>query len=121
MPNTDVHVVLVTAPDREAAAELVRRLLDERLVACGNILGGLTSVYRWEGETQEDSEALIILKTHSSTLQDVVKRTAQLHPYDVPEILALPVAEGLASYLTWVGRECTVPTPAQGGHDEETA
>ena len=104
--ETDVRVVLVTAPDRDAAVALVRTLVDERLAACGNILPGVTSIFRWEGKVQEDPEVLIILKSHSSVLPKLVDRTAALHPYDVPEVLSLPVREGHLSYLDWVGREC---------------
>ncbi len=104
--ETEVRVVLVTAPDHDAAVELVRTLVGEKLAACGNILSGITSIFRWEGEVQEDPEILIILKTHRSVLPKLVERTAALHPYDVPEVLALPVTEGLSSYVDWVGSEC---------------
>ncbi len=104
--ETDVRVVLVTAPDHDAAVELVRALVGEELAACGNIVSGVTSIFRWEGEVQEDPEVLVILKTHRSALSSLVERTAALHPYDVPEVLALPVTEGLSSYVEWVGREC---------------
>jgi periplasmic divalent cation tolerance protein len=106
MSQTDVRIVLVTAPSGEVARDLARRLLEERLVACGNVVPGLTSVYRWEGSVQEDEEVLLILKCHVSTLARLVERTAELHPYELPEILALPVSEGLPGYVAWVGREC---------------
>lgn len=103
--NPSIRVLLVTAPDREAALSLVRRLVQESLIACGNILPGLTSVYRWEGEVEEDSEVLAILKTREEALPALIRRIEQLHPYDVPEILALPVKEGLPAYLNWVVAE----------------
>lgn len=104
--KTDVRVVLMTAPDADVARELVRRLVDERLAACGNIVGGLLSVYRWEGEVHEDPEVLVILKTHASVLDELLRRALELHPYDVPEALALPVMEGFPPYLDWVAEEC---------------
>ncbi len=104
--KTDVRVVLMTAPNRDVAVQLVRTLVDERLAACGNVLPGLVSIYRWEGDVQEDPEALVILKTHTGALDALLRRAPELHPYDVPELLALPVMEGLPSYLAWVGEEC---------------
>jgi periplasmic divalent cation tolerance protein len=103
--NPSIRVVLVTAPDRDTALPLVRRLVEEGKVACGNILPGLTSVYRWEGQVEEDPEVLIILKTREGALPELISRIHELHPYDVPEILALPVQEGLPAYLEWVVAE----------------
>lgn len=104
--STAVRVVLMTAPDREVAVQIVRRLVEEQLVACGNVLPGMVSIYRWEGEVQEDPEALVILKTHEDSLSRLMRRVPELHPYDVPELLALPVTEGLSSYIDWVALEC---------------
>jgi len=101
-PWTDVRVVLVTAPDGPTAETLVRRLLDERLVVCGNILPGVTSIYRWRGEVQQDSEVLVVLKTHEDLVAPLVRRVPELHPYEVPEVLALPVVGGHRPYLDWV-------------------
>ncbi|MGC3997381.1 MAG: divalent-cation tolerance protein CutA [Anaeromyxobacter sp.] len=95
-------VVLVTAPDRERALGLARALVEERLAACGNVLPGLTSVYRWEGRVQEDAEALLLLKTTLARLPALEERVRALHPYQVPEVLALPVAGGSAAYLAWL-------------------
>jgi periplasmic divalent cation tolerance protein len=103
---SDTHVVLVTAPDAEAAIDLTRKLLAEGLVACGNVLPGVTSVYRWEEEVHEDSEVLLVLKTHRSRLDELVRRVPELHPYDVPEVLALEVTAGHPAYLGWVAEEC---------------
>lgn len=103
---TQTRVVLVTAPDPEAARALARALLAERLVACGNVVSGVTSVFRWQGEVHEDPEALLILKAHESRLDDLVRRTAELHPYEVPEVLVLGVEAGFEPYLDWVEAEC---------------
>jgi len=97
-----VRVVLVTTPDRESASTLTRTLLGEGRVACGNILSGMTSLYRWKGEIQQDSEALLVLKTHEEMVDELASRIAELHPYDVPEVLALPVSGGFSPYLDWV-------------------
>lgn len=103
--ESPVRVVFVTAPDVEAAAALVRSLVTERLAACGNLVPGITSIYRWEGEVHEDPEVLLILKTSEAQVEALVRRVAELHPYDVPEVLALPVDQGLPAYLSWVGSE----------------
>lgn len=110
MAETDgTRIVLMTAPDADAAESLVRTLVDERLVACGNVMPGLTSIYRWQGEVERDAEALVVLKTTADALPRLLERAAALHPYDVPELLAFPVSEGHGPYLEWitenVGRE----------------
>ena len=97
-----VVLVLVTSPDEEAGRALARRLLNEGLIACGNVIPGLTSVYRWGGEVQEDPETLLLLKTTSDALPELKRRVLELHSYDVPEFLALPVTEGSDRYLRWV-------------------
>lgn len=110
--SIQVRVVLMTAPDRDTATRITRSLVEERLIACGNVVPGLTSIYRWDGEVQEDPEVLVILKTDAETLPELLRRAPELHPYEVPELLALPVTEGLPSYLEWVADECGgTPTP----------
>ena len=102
---TDVLVVMVTAPTAERAAELARTLVEERLAACGNVLPGLRSIYRWEGKVVEEPEVLLVLKTTRGRFDALRDRVLALHPYQVPEILALPVEAGSAAYLAWVGAE----------------
>ncbi|MGD2121342.1 MAG: divalent-cation tolerance protein CutA [Gemmatimonadota bacterium] len=104
-----VRVVLVTVPDVDAGVILARRAVDERLAACGNVIPGLTSVYRWEGEIQEDPEALVIFKTRADTVEQLRKRVEEIHPYDVPEFLALSITHGSEAYLDWVVREVKDP------------
>ena len=102
---TKVRVVLITVPDRERAVGLCRTLVGERLAACGNILSGVTSIYRWEGEIREDPEVVVLLKVHQDTVMALTERIAELHPHEVPEILALPVEAGFRPYLEWVTTE----------------
>ena len=97
-----VTVVLVTVPDAGTGTELARALVEDRLAACGNVMPGLTSVYRWQGEVQQDPESLVILKTTMASLDALKERVLELHPYDVPEFLALPVIFGHLPYLQWV-------------------
>lgn len=101
-----VRVILVTAPNEESGLFLARELVEERLAACGNVIPGLVSVYWWSDEVQEDDEVLVILKTTAERVEALVERTEALHPYDVPEVLALPVTGGLDAYARWVAREC---------------
>ena len=102
-------VVLTTAPDADVARSLATRLVEARLAACANVVPGVTSIYRWKGEGQEDSEVLVILKTTPAGLGPLRDRIAELHPYDVPEILALDAPEGSADYLRWVAEEVSAP------------
>ena len=104
-----VRVVLVTVPDVDAGCALARRIVREHLAACGNVIPGLTSVYRWDGEIQEDSEVLLVLKTTVVATERLEKRVEELHPYDVPEFLALPVDHGSDTYLRWVAGEVRDP------------
>ena len=99
---TDALVVLVTAPTPDRAAEIARALVEERLAACGNVLSGLRSVYRWEGRVQEDAEALLVLKTTRARFEALRARVLALHPYEVPEVIALPIVAGHDAYLDWI-------------------
>lgn len=104
---TDVIVVLVTTPSAEKAAEIARAVVEERLAACGNVLPGLRSIYRWKGEVQEDAEALLLLKTRRGHFDRLRERIVALHPYELPEVIALPVEAGHAPYLDWIAGSTT--------------
>lgn len=104
-PGADVVVVLVTGPDVETLARLGRAVVDERLAACVNLMGGVRSIYRWRGAVEDDAEALAIFKTTAERLGSLERRITELHPYDVPEVVALPVAGGSSAYLSWVVEE----------------
>jgi periplasmic divalent cation tolerance protein len=95
-------LVLTTVPDREAAERLGHALVEERLIACANLIPGLHSIYRWQGEVQSEAEVLLLMKTRRARLTSLKERLPQLHPYEVPELLALPVADGLDAYCGWV-------------------
>jgi periplasmic divalent cation tolerance protein len=102
---TDALVVLVTTPSADQAAALARALVEERLAACGNVIPGLRSIYRWEGQVQDEPEALLVLKTTRSRFEALRERVLALHPYEVPEVIALPVEVGSAPYLAWIAGE----------------
>ena len=96
----------MTAPGAGAAEEVVRSLLDERLVACGNIVPGAVSLYRWEGAVHRDEEVVVILKTLRRLVPRVLERARERHPYEVPELLVQEVTDGNPAYLEWVEKEC---------------
>ena len=95
-------MVMVTAPSAEEAENIGRKLLDERLVACANILSSVNSVFWWEGKISQESEAMMIMKTRTSLFDLLVKRVKQLHSYEVPEIISVPIQNGSQEYLQWI-------------------
>lgn len=101
----DLALVLTTVPDADAGERLVRRLVEERIVACGNLLGGVLSVYRWGGELSREGELLVLLKTRRSLVARLFERVAELHPYEVPELIALPVDAVSNAYSHWIRHE----------------
>jgi periplasmic divalent cation tolerance protein len=108
------RVALVTVADAAAAEVLVRRLVEERVVACGNIIPGLTSIYRWEGRVEQSAEVLVVFKTTEAGARRLLERVPELHPYDVPEVLVLPVEAGHGPYLDWVAG-CVGTEPGERG------
>ena len=105
MAHTDALVVMTTVASADEAVALVRSLLDRRLVACGTLLPGARSLYRWEGKIADEQEVVVLLKTRSARLEALESAFAELHPYKVPELLALPVNAGLDKYLAWISAE----------------
>ena len=103
-PNA-VRVVLVTHPDTVAVQALARTLVEEKLVACVNIVPGLTSIYRWQGTVHEDAEVQLLIKTTEHRIGQLKHRIPELHPHDTPEILILPTDGGSRKYLEWVVAE----------------
>jgi periplasmic divalent cation tolerance protein len=107
--QADALVVLVTAPTAEKAAELARAAVEGRLAACGNVVPGIRSIYRWEGKIEDAAEALLVLKTTRAGFPALRERLLALHPYSVAEVLALPVESGAAAYLAWVAASVGPP------------
>ena len=110
MINNGFFVLLSTCPDEQTAAGIARTLVEASLVACVNIVPGIRSIYRWQGSVEDDPEVLMILKTTGDRLEAARAGILELHPYEVPEVLALPVADGHHDYLSWVA-EATRTTP----------
>jgi periplasmic divalent cation tolerance protein len=100
----DFIVVFMTAPDGETAGRIARTLVEEGLVACVNIVPGLRSIYRWEGKLCDDSEVLCLCKTRAQRFAALRERVLSLHPYSVPEIIAVPLTAGSAPYLDWLAQ-----------------
>lgn len=98
----DFAVVYVTFADREQASRVARALVEERLVACANLLDGVTSIYRWEGKVNEDREVLMIAKTRAALAGRVAARVKELHSYTCPETIAVPLVAGAPAYLDWL-------------------
>jgi periplasmic divalent cation tolerance protein len=98
-------VVLTTLSSETEARELVRALLEARCIACGTLLPGARSLYHWEGSLKEAAEVVVLLKTAVSKWEALVAAIRKLHPYEVPELLALPVDRGLDTYLSWLASE----------------
>jgi periplasmic divalent cation tolerance protein len=100
--TTDAIAILCTAPDAASAKRIADALVDERLAACVNVLPGLTSVFRWEGKVQRHPEVLLLIKTQRVRFDAVTARVKALHPYEVPELIALPIDAGTPDYLSWL-------------------
>ncbi|MGQ9645492.1 MAG: divalent-cation tolerance protein CutA [Thermodesulfobacteriota bacterium] len=94
--------VIVTCGSEEEAAKIAHALVEDRLAACVNIPSAVRSIYRWEGKICDEKEWMLIIKTQKKKFQDLERKVKSLHSYSVPEIIALPVIEGSASYLKWL-------------------
>ncbi len=101
--------VVVTAGDAGWLAGFTRTLVEERLAACGHVTGEIRSVYRWDGAIHDEPEARVALHTRRSLVPAIVDRAGQLHPYDVPCVIALPLVGGHPAYLRWIGEETRAP------------
>lgn len=98
-------VILVTTGSEEEAKKIAAALIDERLAACANIIRSVQSVFRWQGEVEDEPETLMILKSVAAKVEAVTAKVKELHSYDVPEVIALPIIGGAADYLKWVHEE----------------
>ena len=104
---TDTLLVFSTFANEEDAARVVRTLVDERLIACGTLLPGARSIYRWESEIKDEREVVALMKTRKQDWAVLVSRLHELHPYDVPECIAVRVAAGAPRYMEWLDRALT--------------
>jgi len=102
-------VIFCTCPDRKSAEGIATALVDERLAACVNLLPGLTSIYRWQDSVRREPECLLLIKSTAACFEALRSRLRTLHPYEVPEIIALPVSHGDPAYLRWLTENTQLP------------
>ena len=102
---TDALLVFTTLPTADKAAEIAKLLVDEKLVACANLLPAVRSIYRWQGKMHDENEVLVLLKTRAEQLERLKLRLLEIHPYELPEMLAVPVESGYQPYLDWLAGE----------------
>ena len=107
---TEMLLVFSTFATEEDAARVVRALLEERLIACGNLLPGARSLYRWQGEVADEREVVAILKTRKQDWPALLSRLHELHPFEIPECVAVRIAAGAPKYLAWL-EDALVPPP----------
>jgi periplasmic divalent cation tolerance protein len=105
------NLVLCTAPSRDVGAELARGLVEAGLAACVNVVPGLESFYVWEGKLQKDAEVQLLVKTRAVHLEAIERFLGEHHPYEVPEILFVPITGGSSKYLEWVTSSTSLPSP----------
>jgi periplasmic divalent cation tolerance protein len=101
----DALLILTNCPDEESANAIALAVVEEKLAACVNILPRVQSIYRWQGAVESASEIPLLIKSTAANYPALEKRIAELHPYDVPEIVALPITHGLPAYLNWLAAE----------------
>ena len=102
---SEISIVLVTAGNEEEAAKIGQTVVEEKLAACANIVPRIRSIYRWKGKVHDEAESLLFLKTPTALFPALKNRIRELHSYEVPEIVAFPLAQGLPEYLAWVVAE----------------
>ncbi len=103
---TSTLITLCTCPSQTVAEEIASTLVEQGVAACINIIPAITSIYKWQGRLEKEGEALMLIKTDRSRYSDLEQALTTLHPYELPEIIAVPVEQGLAGYLNWV-TQCT--------------
>ncbi len=95
-------VVFITTEDQDEGAKIAKALVEEEVVACVNMIKEVSSVFKWKGKVEEEAECLLVVKTRTERFHELVRRVKELHSYDVPEVIALPIVEGNTPYLQWI-------------------
>lgn len=107
MSDADLVLVVTTVPSREVGDALVAGLVEARLIACGNLVPGVSSIYRWEGRVAREEEVLVLMKTVRSRVDELFRRISDTHPYELPELVTVTVDEASNAYCRWVRQETT--------------
>ncbi len=115
--TTDVCVVLTSFPDAATAEAVVINLVQAKLCACSTMLPGAISIYEWNGSLERSSEVVVLFKTSASCVTFLQQQLTALHPYELPEVLVLPVTDGSDNYMQWVRTQCLKPT----GHESDSS
>ena len=108
---TDILLVYITTPGKEEAKRIAGVLIEENLAACANIIPAVESLYRWQGELRQSEESLLLLKTHKKAFNRLAERVKEMHPYELPCIVALTLSDGLPGFLDWAAGEVTQNQP----------
>jgi periplasmic divalent cation tolerance protein len=118
MPDQEYFLVSITTGSAEEAERIAEALVQERLAACVNIVPAITSIYRWQGEVHRDSEVLLIAKSRPELFESLAARVKEMHSYEVPEIIALPIVAGSKAYLKWIDESVRGRAPARPVADD---
>lgn len=105
---SETRIILSTVDSQSKAEEIAGCLVSERLASCVNILPQILSIYRWKGQIEKETETLLIIKTRGDRVDELINRVAEIHPYEVPEVICLPIEKGHKPYLDWILVETTV-------------
>lgn len=114
-PSAEFLLVITNVPDSACAAAIASALVERRLAACVNVLGACQSVYRWQGKVERADEIPLLIKTSAARYEELAAALVELHPYDVPELIAIPVIAGLPAYLDWVAAQIVAPDAGVDG------
>lgn len=105
MQNPDFIIILITAGSIDEAHQISRMLLEQKKVACVNIVPNISSLFWWQGKIDQENEVLLLAKTKKSKFPEIINLVKKVHSYDVPEVIALPIIAGNPDYLAWIERE----------------
>lgn len=103
--TTEARLVYITAPSQDDAVKLAQAIVGDRLAACANVLGAITSVYWWDGKVNQDGEVAVVFKTRADLVETLTARVRELHPYDCPCVVSLPIDGGNPDFLAWIASE----------------
>ncbi len=98
------QIILCTCPDQKTAEDIASALISQKLAACVNIIAGITSIYEWQGEIEKSAEHMLVIKSHIDKYLAIEGKIKSLHPYELPEIIAVPIDRGLPEYLQWINK-----------------